>query len=108
MVLLNYVHAQQKIDSQSFVVRGHNLTKPPKGKQYYLLAAKVVNSPYYEGANFSWGDSKILDCSNQKCIGNSTNWISIDTNHHIEYVLKEVKLYKSSFIEELVTETETL
>lgn len=94
------------IENQLFVVRGHNLTKPPKGKQHYLLAAKVVNSPYYEGADFSWGDSKILDCSNQKCIGNSTNWISIDTNHHIEYVLKEVKLYKSN--EVLVTETEKL
>jgi hypothetical protein len=95
------------IENQLFVVRGHNLTKPPKGKQYYALATKVVNSPYYEGANFSWGDSKILDCSNEKFIGNSTNWISVDTNHHIEYVLKEIKLYKSVSKEDLVTETES-
>ena len=83
------------IENQLFVVRGHILTRPPKGKQHYALATKVINSPYYEGSDFSWGDSKILDCSNEKCVGNPTNWISIDTNHHIEYVLKEIKLYKA-------------
>jgi hypothetical protein len=78
------------IPNQYIVVRGHSMQKPPKGKQYYSLAKIVISSPHYLGASFSWGDQRILDCSNEVFMGNSTSWIGIDTNHHIEYVLAEL------------------
>ena len=66
------------------------MKKLPKGEQYYALAEMVISSPHYLGAGFSWGDKRILDCSNELFKGNSTNWVGIDTNHHIEYVLAEL------------------
>lgn len=78
------------IPNQYFIVRGHSLSKPPGYSQYYTLAQAVVSSPYYLGAGFSWGDERILDCSNEEFTGNLTSWVAIDTNHHIEYVAAEI------------------
>lgn len=78
------------IQNQYFIVRGHSLSKPPGYNQYYTLAQMVVSSPYYSGAGFSWGDERILDCSNEAFTGNLTSWVAIDTNHHIEYVAAEI------------------
>ncbi len=54
------------------------------------LAQKIINSGHYLGAKFSWGDSEILRCSNKEFKGNAGQWIAIDTNHHLAYVIAEV------------------
>ena len=56
----------------------------------YDLSQIVIDSMYYMGNTFSWGDQRIMDCSNKKLKGNGGTWVSIDTNHHIHTVLTEV------------------
>lgn len=87
---------------QFFVVRGHSMQYPGKGEQMYGLAKKVINSNHYMGGSFSWGDSRIEDCSLQKFKGNACNWIAIDTNHHIGFVLSEVAEFVSRVRQGLV------
>lgn len=70
------------------VFRGHST----KGdfQQFTGLAQKVVESEHYLGEEFSWGDKEILAHSRRTDKpGNLTTWIAIDTNHHIEFVVKE-------------------
>ncbi|MBP8070796.1 MAG: beta family protein [Acinetobacter sp.] len=73
-----------------FVVRGHPFGKDGgKHVQMHDLAKKVVESNYFE--NMSWGDSKILECSQtHKAPGSPMNWISYELNHHVTYMLEEV------------------
>jgi hypothetical protein len=65
-----------------------------KGAQMYDLAKTVVDSIHYMGEDFSWGDERILACSNGEFKGSSTEWIAIDTNHHLAWVVAEVKEFE--------------
>lgn len=86
------------INKHFYIVRGHSMQIAPKGVQMYGLAKKIVESPNYLGSDFSWGDSKIDQCSREEGKpGNSTVWISIDTNHHIAFVLAEAMEFEKSF-----------
>ena len=78
------------IDKHFFIVRGHQLKTGDKGAQYYHLSDKLINSRYYLGRNFSWGDEQVYHCSQKKFKGRSQDWIAIDTNHHIKTVLLEL------------------
>jgi len=80
------------IDKHYFIARGHSLHDANSGfEQFCDLAQIVVNSGHYLGKTFSWGDKQITLHSNpEHNPGNQTNWITIDTNHHIEIVLMEV------------------
>lgn len=78
------------IEKEYFVARGQSLSKPPKGEQMWELAQKIIDSGHYLGGQFSWGDSEILRCSKKKFKGNAGQWIAIDTNHHLAYVVAEV------------------
>jgi len=85
------------IDLKYFVVRGHPVSRDGgKYTQMPALASRLVNSVYYEGPTFSWGDQRILDCAQgtDHFIGNSTQWVSIGTNHHIKYVLEEIENFE--------------
>lgn len=73
------------------VARGHSMQNPGKGEQMWVLARKIIESLHFMGEDFSWGDAQIALCAQEKIIGNSSTWISIDTNHHIAYVLAEVQ-----------------
>jgi len=73
-----------------YVERGHSMQLPPKGAQTYSLARKIIDSGHYNGPAFSWGDSQLALCAEGKFKGNSTQWIGIDTNHHIEAVVASV------------------
>lgn len=85
------------IDKHFFIVRGHSVQIGAKGGQMYDLAKKLVESQNYLGPEFSWGDSQILQCSlGEGKPGNSTTWISIDTNHHIAYAIAEVMEFEKS------------
>jgi len=78
------------LEKRMLVARGHSLQEPPKGAQHYELARMIMNSGHYVGDSLSWGDARIAACANEEFKGNSTQWIAIDTNHHIEAVLVEV------------------
>lgn len=78
------------IDREYFVARGQSLSKPPKGEQMWGLAKKIVESPHYLGAEFSWGDSEIQRCYKKEFKGNSGQWIAIDTSHHLAFVIAEI------------------
>ncbi|ECV0853852.1 hypothetical protein D0X24_23850, partial [Salmonella enterica subsp. enterica serovar Kentucky] len=62
------------------------------------------NSGHYMGPSFSWGDFKINECAQEQFLGNSTNWVSIDTSHHMTYVLAEVKEFEKKIVEEKTRE----
>ena len=62
------------------------------GAQYHNLAANVVSRQEYMGAIFSWGDTYISGCANKTCgPGNLTNWVMVDVNHHITYVVYQLQ-----------------
>lgn len=86
-----------------FVVRGQSIRAGDKGKQMHRLAKAVIESEYYMGESFSWGDAQILACSRFLIgPGNSTTWIAIDTSHHIAWVVAEIEEFelKASMEEE--------
>jgi Beta protein len=78
------------IDKNFYIARGYSLRTKDKGAQHHALAAKIVASQHYLGSSFSWGDLQISKCANSEFSGNSTTWIGIDTNHHLEMVVSEV------------------
>lgn len=77
------------IEKEYFIARGYPLKEGLKGAQYYDLAQTVIDSGYYTPGP-SWGDKQILRCSRGEMKGNSSDWIAIDTSHHIESVVLEV------------------
>lgn len=56
------------------------------------LCKTLVNSCYYKGSDFSWGDEYIsLHSDNSaKSYGNLTTWIKVGTNHHITFVIDQI------------------
>ncbi|HCP54672.1 MULTISPECIES: beta family protein [Pseudomonas] len=83
------------IENSYFIARGHSLRQENKTAQNHVLAKVIVDSPHYMGANFCWGDSRILECSQGKFVGSPTTWISIDTNHHISALTTEIYEFTS-------------
>lgn len=79
---------------QTFVVRGHPFTNDRSFVQMYGLAATVIGSLHFLGEDFSWGDRQILLCSRQQIMGNLSDWIAIDTNHHLTFVVQEVEEFE--------------
>lgn len=82
------------ISQSYYVVRGHSVQQADKGAQMHKLAKTVVDSAYYMGEDFSWGDARIMACSKGEFKGNSTDWIAIDTNHHLAWVVAEVEEFE--------------
>lgn len=88
-------HANAKIrytiENQFFIVRGHSKQKDSLAIQHKVLAQKLVASPHYRGASFSWGDTEMLNCSiGVKEIRDATLMIALDSNHHISAVVAEI------------------
>jgi Beta protein len=86
------------VNQQTFVVRGHPFVDDHSAAQMYDLSTEVVNSHHYIGENFSWGDGRIKLCSAQGFMGGPTEWIAIDTNHHLAYVVHEVEEFERNLI----------
>lgn len=82
------------IDRSYHIARGHSMQQGDKGAQMHKLAKEIVDSVHYMGEDFSWGDSRILACSNGEFKGISTTWIAIDTNHHIAWVVAEIEEFE--------------
>ncbi|MBN1042546.1 hypothetical protein DVW07_10795 [Clostridium botulinum] len=63
---------------------------------YYDLAEELLNSKYYYGKSFSFGDldiheryEKAKKKGTKKC-GNGTTWVAISANHHIAVVIEQL------------------
>lgn len=79
---------------QYFISRGHSQQHGNGSAQMYSLARSIIQSSYYLGESFSWGDARIMSCANEEFIGSASNWIAIDTNHHLAYVIAEVEEFE--------------
>ncbi len=85
-----------------FVVRGYPKNTGDKGAQMHELCRRLIASCYYNGASFSWGERMISLCANEGYSegkktpfkGSSTDWVAIDSTHHMTYVLKEIKEFE--------------
>lgn len=77
-----------------FVARGHSQRKGNKGAQTQNLASEVINSGHFMGPTFSWGDERIVACRDGQFSGNHGQWVGIDTNHHIAWVVAEVREFE--------------
>lgn len=86
------------IGQQTFVVRGHPIVNDGNAKQMHELAKKITQSPYYLGADFSWGDERIEACSFKTFLGSLADWVAVDTNHHLAYVVQEVEEFERSVV----------
>ena len=86
------------IENEYHVERGQQLRQPPKGEQMWQLAQKIIDSGYYRGSVFSWGDHEILRCSKMEFKGNAGDWISIDTNHHLAFVVAEINEFERTLV----------
>ncbi len=78
-------------DKQFYIARGYSLRTKEKGAQHHGLAQKIIDSQYFMNSDFSWGDAQLVKCAAGDFSGNSTTWIGIDTNHHIEMVVREIR-----------------
>ena len=86
-------------DKQMLVVRGHPFrTDGGRFTQLHGLAAQVVASPHYLGEAFSWGDSQIMRCSQREILGAAGDWIAIDTNHHLTFVIQEAEQFEQAIV----------
>lgn len=86
------------IDKAFYIVRGHMVggQKKVKEKQNWGLARKVVESKYYMGEHYSFGDYRIKLCSEKKFNGTHGHWIENDTTHHITFCMDEVSSFEVS------------
>lgn len=91
------------VKRQMYVVRGHAFSDDGDQKQMHDLSARLKRSPHFLGPSFSWGDEQILLCSRQFVLGSTTQWIAIDTNHHLTFVVHEVEEFEREAVaEELI------
>lgn len=85
------------IKQHYYVVRGHSLRQGNKGAQMFELAEHLVKSEHFLDSDFSWGDAQIYEKSLARTNphlkvkpGGHTQWIAIDTNHHLAWVIAEI------------------
>jgi hypothetical protein len=92
------VKIRYTIENGFFIVRGHSVRGDEGYAQSQTLSKVIVASKHYinTAPPFSWGDKRILDCSKELFVGNSTDWIAIDTNHHIKAVTTELFEFATS------------
>ena len=84
------------IGKHFMIARGHSSSGPGKGEQMWGLSQTVFESPQYMGEGFSWGDSQIAECRTGSFKGTAGNWISIDTSHHMAYVVAEIEEFNQT------------
>lgn len=84
------VKIRYTVNNAFFVVRGHSVQGEDGFAQSQKLSKFIVDSIHYRESSFSWGDAMIKQCSLGKLVGNPTNWIAYDTNHHVKSVVGEI------------------
>ncbi len=84
------------VDNGFLILKGRSIKKSG-WEQLFTLAENLVKSHYYSGREFSWGDQFIYDCANKnEGPGNAEIWRRVGTNHHLNYIIKNLSsLYGS-------------
>ena len=77
------------IDNNWYIAKGKNVRDYGR-EQYRELSKKIVNSSYYCGEAFSWGDNFIRQCAHGGNTSSLTMWRQVGTNHHIEKVTQDI------------------
>jgi hypothetical protein len=90
------------IDDNWYIVKGKKVKKDKKDEgekvkdkksgfeQYRDLSKSIINSKYYFGPIFSWGDDFIQCCASGGKTGNLSTWRQVGTNHHIAKVVRDI------------------
>lgn len=80
------------LEDYYLIYRGKNADITNSKIGYRTLSNMLINSGYYKGENFSFGDKKIMEISkgNKEDGGKGTTWVTISTNHHLTLVLKQL------------------
>lgn len=74
-------------DNQYIILKGSNNPRI----SYIDLAYDIVNSQYYFGRAFCFGDEQIYQKSlRTNGTGNNTNWVTYCCNHHLTAVLRQL------------------
>ena len=89
------VRIRYAVDDRWYIAKGRNYKVYGYG-QYHELSKQILNSDYYYGPSFSWGDEYIQQCANGGKTGNLTMWVQVDTNHHIEKVTRDIASFYAS------------
>jgi Beta protein len=86
------------IDDNWYIVKGENVRDKKYGrcKQYLGLSKKVIDSKYYYGSTFSWGDDFIQRCANGGNTSNLSMWRQVGTTHHIVKVIRDIASFYAS------------
>lgn len=78
-------------DDMTIIVKGGSSRHGAGFDQFHDLAEVIVALPEYRGAAFSWGDHRISEVARRATgPGNMTNWVAIETNHHITEVVNQL------------------
>lgn len=87
------------INDSFYIIRGHSVssTNGSGYKQYYDLAKTLVSSSHFF-PTLSWGDQQVTIAASNKGKVAHAHWISVDTNHHITFVISEIHSLSSSKI----------
>lgn len=73
------------------IFRGHSLRKEDCYEQYRKLSREVMDSGFFQGHGYSFGDRYIYDCaSGLVSTGNAGTWVLNDQNHHFTYATQQV------------------
>jgi hypothetical protein len=84
------------VNDRWYIVKGKNV-RDHGFKQYRKLSKKVIDSRYFYGSNFSWGDNYIQEWGNgERSKANLTMWRQVGTNHHIEKVIRDIANFYAS------------
>jgi hypothetical protein len=81
-----------------FIARGHPFRDDGNYSQMHGLATIVAASSHFLSGQFSWGDSQILMRMASLKPGGSSDWIAVDTNHHLSFVVSEVEEFEQSLL----------
>lgn len=81
--------AKYTLEEEWFVIKGHRARG--RDNQRQMQALVIVNSNFYRGPQYSFGDNRIYQCSDGSWgPGNPTNWVTNDINQHITFVRNQV------------------
>jgi hypothetical protein len=66
-----------------------------------FAAARIINSDYFAGERFSWGDEFIFDCSSGAGRpGYPTVWRAVNMNHHMTRALVDVRTHLGRVVQQ--------
>ena len=93
---ITYVNPNAKVrytisDNYLFAVGYQVHTHADGFGQYHDISAIIVNSPYFMGGNYSWGDKYLEECASRiASSGNMETWVKVGHNHHITFVTRDI------------------